>query len=684
MEDSEQAILDWVNTFALPNGCSSLSDLCDGSIIITMLAEISPDHFDASSASMDVSENWALKASQFKRILRMLEDYYTNVVQKSIDMGAIDVNLIAREFDKEQLFNILELVVGCAVLSENKAHFIGNIFSLNHESQTVLKGMVERVMNRTVEIPGGEREREREIDMSDTDAQYVEEEGGSEDLIRAREMIRYLQEEKQQLDSRVSELERSNLSLSTELSHTKELLLRSEQERDVTEGSERERAMVIANTSATLQMDLVECKREVDLKNLEIDSLKTELRSANERLVATREMQARLEVDAQQMADELDLARDKAGQLAKAEATIEKYQRKLEEMTTLKKNNQSLEAKLDTYMDRIAELESSNKNISTLNRMVEQYKDKAVELEREKFEAISEVQMKQDEMRRLSGELEEAVEARNFLQDELSGARAELEHFKEQHGERESEGGLGMFESISSLKEQLKQQELELRVARKAGGGGGSEEITLLQAELEDIRRIKREREEMLISTKRQLAESQQEAQKYAKALNEALEGGAGGGMSVGTAGISKEELREMEQQLSMKSNTIRQMESLIREKESDINRLEQEKGKLESYAKRTLNTFKEKYMTALQSMKTEKKALEDKVSYLQNKAERDQETHRREERLLLSSMYELGVRMMDRNIQLEMRDNSSNPTTFLAAQRAEQDRTSLGGTVKK
>mmetsp|Transcript_38636 Transcript_38636/g.39331 ORF Transcript_38636/g.39331 Transcript_38636/m.39331 type:complete len:614 (-) Transcript_38636:29-1870(-) len=613
MEDSEQAILDWVNTFALPNGCSSLSDLCDGSIIITMLAEISPDHFDASSASMDVSENWALKASQFKRILRMLEDYYTNVVQKSIDMGAIDVNLIAREFDKEQLFNILELVVGCAVLSENKAHFIGNIFSLNHESQTVLKGMVERVMNRTVEIPGGEREREREIDMSDTDAQYVEEEGGSEDLIRAREMIRYLQEEKQQLDSRVSELERSNLSLSTELSHTKELLLRSEQERDVTEGSERERAMVIANTSATLQMDLVECKREVDLKNLEIDSLKTELRSANERLVATREMQARLEVDAQQMADELDLARDKAGQLAKAEATIEKYQRKLEEMTTLKKNNQSLEAKLDTYMDRIAELESSNKNISTLNRMVEQYKDKAVELEREKFEAISEVQMKQDEMRRLSGELEEAVEARNFLQDELSGARAELEHFKEQHGERESEGGLGMFESISSLKEQLKQQELELRVARKAGGGGGSEEITLLQAELEDIRRIKREREEMLISTKRQLAESQQEAQKYAKALNEALEGGAGGGMSVGTAGISKEELREMEQQLSMKSNTIRQMESLIREKESDINRLEQEKGKLESYAKRTLNTFKEKYMTALQSMKTEKKALEDK-----------------------------------------------------------------------
>lgn len=79
--------------------------------------------------------------------------------------------------------------------------------------------------------------------------------------------------------------------------------------------------------------------------------------------------------------------------------------------------------------------------------------------------------------------------------------------------------------------------------------------------------------------------------------------------------------------------------------------------------------------MAALQSMKAEKRALEEKLQYMQGKAEKDQETHRREERLLLSSMYELGVRMMDRNIQLEMRDLSSNPTTFLASQRAEQDR---------
>ena len=50
-----------------------------------------------------------------------------------------------------------------------------------------------------------------------------------------------------------------------------------------------------------------------------------------------------------------------------------------------------------------------------------------------------------------------------------------------------------------------------------------------------------------------------------------------------------------------------------ISEMETSINRLEQEKSKLENYAKRTLSTFKDKYMAALQTMRAEKKSLEDK-----------------------------------------------------------------------
>jgi hypothetical protein len=48
-------------------------------------------------------------------------------------------------------------------------------------------------------------------------------------------------------------------------------------------------------------------------------------------------MQAKLEMEAHQMADELDVAKDKASRLAKAEAAVDKYQKKLEEMVTIKK-----------------------------------------------------------------------------------------------------------------------------------------------------------------------------------------------------------------------------------------------------------------------------------------------------------------------------------------------------------
>ena len=70
----------------------------------------------------------------------------------------------------------------------------------------------------------------------------------------------------------------------------------------------------------------------------------------------------------------------------KAEAAIEKYQKKVEELVPLKKQNAEYLDKMDKYVDQIYELESSNKSLS---RMVDQYRDKNVELEREKYEAQS-------------------------------------------------------------------------------------------------------------------------------------------------------------------------------------------------------------------------------------------------------------------------------------------------------
>ena len=60
----------------------------------------------------------------------------------------------ARGQNEAHVIALLELVIGVAVLCDNKAQFIPKIFALQADSQVVLKSMVERVMARLEEAEG--------------------------------------------------------------------------------------------------------------------------------------------------------------------------------------------------------------------------------------------------------------------------------------------------------------------------------------------------------------------------------------------------------------------------------------------------------------------------------------------------------------------------------------------------
>jgi hypothetical protein len=61
-----------------------------------------------------------------------------------------------------------------------------------------------------------------------------------------------------------------------------------------------------------------------------------------------------------------------------------------------------------------------------------QYKDKSVVLERERFEALSALEMKGDEINRLKTELDTALEGKKFLEEELASVRC-TSHFTSLH-----------------------------------------------------------------------------------------------------------------------------------------------------------------------------------------------------------------------------------------------------------
>jgi protein HOOK3 len=84
-----------------------------------------------------------------------------------------------------------------------------------------------------------------------------------------------------------------------------------------------------------------------------------------------------------------------------------------------------------------------------------------------------------------------------------------------------------------------------------------------------------------------------------------------------------------------------------LAEKEAEKTKISSDKDKLEAYTKRTLAKFQEKYLVALQECKAKLKEKQDKIEALENRSSSEKTAQKREERLLSSTIYELGLAIM-------------------------------------
>ena len=87
-------------------------------------------------------------------------------------------------------------------------------------------------------------------------------------------------------------------------------------------------------------------------------------------------------------------------------------------------------------------------------------------------------------------------------------------------------------------------------------------------------------------------------------------------------------------------------------EKESEKKKIGSDKDKLEAYTKRTLAKFQEKYLVALQECKAKLKEKQDKIEALESRSASEKTAQKREERLLSSTIYELGLTIMQNRLK--------------------------------
>merc|ERR1712232_1020214 len=92
-------------------------------------------------------------------------------------------------------------------------------------------------------------------------------------------------------------------------------------------------------------------------------------------------------------------------------------------------------------------------------------------------------------------------------------------------------------------------------------------------------------------------------------------------------------------------------LEADIIERNAIVKKLSSDKEKLEAYTKKTLHKFQEKYLVALQECKAKLKDKHDKIEALEARQSAERIAQKREERLLSSTIYELGLSIMQNRL---------------------------------
>jgi peptidoglycan hydrolase-like protein with peptidoglycan-binding domain len=364
-------------------------------------------------------------------------------------------------------------------------------------------------------------------------------------------------------------------------------------------------------------------------------------------------------------------------------------------MMALRRTNKELNDKLDNALDKIHDLESSNKELSSLQKSLDSARNHNVVLERQLFESQSLAISLEDQVKKLREEIFKEQQKQRRTEEENRALQQQIKSLnddendgadtmmKDDHGEDEDDM-FGAVMNVSTLKQRLRDTKRQLKELQRqlqstaasnstmasSEGTGGADSIVnsaiviSLQQENETLKQVKKDREELVITLRKQLQDLTYERDTLRQQFEDKEH-------------VSTNQSRDSQQRLHVLESTVKKLEERLKEREAQVTRLETDKNKLESYAKRSLTTFKEKFMTVLQTMREEKRELVQRIKAQAERMEKNQDSWRREERLLSAALFEVGVKIMDRSInaQLLSASSASQPNTvgsehFLTAQR--------------
>ncbi|XP_060619670.2 protein Hook homolog 3 isoform X2 [Anolis sagrei] len=665
-----ESLLTWIQTFNIEAPCQTVEDLTSGVVMAQVLQKIDPSYFDENwlnRIKTEVGDNWRLKVSNLKKILKGILDYNHEILGQQInDFILPDVNLIGEHSDAAELGRMLQLILGCAVNCEQKQEYIQTIMMMEESVQHVVMTAIQELKKTTEEL--------------------------NEALSTKEEIAQRCHE----LDMQVAALQEEKSSLLAENQVLMERLNQSDSIEDPNSPAGR-RHLQLQSQLEQLQEEtfrLEAAKDDYRIRCEELEKEIVELRQQNEELTNLAE-------EAQSLKDEMDVLRHSSDKVAKLESQVDSYKKKLEDLGDLRRQVKLLEEKNTMYMQNTVSLEEELRKANAARSQLETYKRQVVELQNR----LSEESKKADKLEFEYKMLKEKVDS---LQKEKDRLRTERDSLKEtieeircvqaQEGQLTTSGLLPLAGQESSdslaaeivtpeIREKLLRLQHENKILKLNQEGSDNDKIALLQSLLDDanLRKNELETENRLVNQR--LLEVQSQVEELQKSLQEQ------GSKAEDSVILKKkldehlEKLHEANNELQKKraiiedleprynnsSLKIEELQEALRKKEEEMKQMEERYKKYLEKAKSVIRTLDPKQNQGsapeIQALKNQLQERERMFHSLEKEFEKTKSQREMEEKYIVSAWYNMGMTLHKKAAEDRLASTGSGQS-FLARQR--------------
>lgn len=698
-----ESLLTWIQAFGVEAPCSAVDEMTSGVAMAQVLQKIDGMYFtDAwvSRVKPDVGDNWRLKISNLKKILKGILDYNHEVLGQQInDFTLPDVSLIAEHSDAAELGRMLQLILGCAVNCEQKQEYIQTIMMMEESVQHVVMTAIQELMSKETPVSTGSDS------YVDLDRQLKK---TAEDLNDALATKEEIAQRCHELDMQVAALQEEKSSLLAENQVLMERLNQSDSIEDLNSPAGR-RHLQLQTQLEQLQEETFRLEAAKDDYRIRCEELEKELmevRGQNEELTSLAE-------EAQSLKDEMDVLRHSSDKVSKLEAQVEVYKKKLEDLGDLRRQVKLLEEKNTSYMQNTVTLEEDLRKANAARGQLETYKRQVVELQNKLSEESKKADKMEFEYKRVKEKVDSLQKEKDRLRterDSLNETIEELRCVKAQEsqltsglvplGSNEPSDSLAAEIVTPEIRERLIRLQHENKMLKLSQEGSDNEQIALLQSLLEDANSRKNELETENRLVNQRLLEGQSQVEELQNSLQEH------GSKADDTVLMKRkcqehlDKLRDATNDLQKKSAAIEELENnhtssvqrieeledALKRKDEDMKQMEERYKKYLEKAKSVIRTLDPKQNQGsapeVQALKNQLHERERMIHSLEREHDKTKSQRDQEEKLVVSAWYNMGMALQKKAAEDRLASTGSGQS-FLARQRqATSTRRSYPGQV--